>query len=58
MTKKQKKNFLEGEKELIYAQWAAELQKEAPNMALVAYWNNSIVTVEEMIKRLDNATEA
>lgn len=58
MTKKQKKNFLEGEKELIYAQWAAELQKKSPNMAMVAYWNNSIVCVEGMIKRLDNKNEA
>lgn len=52
------KTYLNNQKELYYAQWATELKKESPNMAMVAYWNNSIVTVEEMIKRLNNETTA
>lgn len=52
------KAFLNNQKELYYAQWAAELQKESPNMAMAAYWNNSIVAVEEMIKRLNKENKA
>ena len=52
------KAYLNNFKEVVTAQWVTELQKDNPNLALTAHWNNMIVAVEEQIKMLENETKA
>lgn len=52
------KTYLENFKEVVTAQWVAELQKETPNLALTAHWNNMMVAVEEQLRMLNNETKA
>ena len=52
------KTYLLNFKEVVTAQWVTELQKESPNLALTAHWNNMIVAVEEQLRMLENETTA
>ena len=58
LPKKDIKLFLRNFKEIVTAQWVTELQKENPNLALTAHWNNMIVAVEEQLRMLENETKA
>jgi len=58
LPKKDIKLFLRNFKEIVTAQWVTELQKDSPNLAVSAHWNNMIVAIEEMIKMQDNETTA